>query len=515
MALAKGRRASRPMNRNTPQKTLGTALRARPSSSRPLSTTSSLYAATAAKQVTRTKKTPFVRIEGPSKAFKPITLGLRYLLPLTVVKRKTGGRNKAGRITASATVIRVEFDPRRSAHVALIRQLNPKTKQIFSYAVTPDGIHAGDVVESYRDGIPDGLVEGFVDLHRRGQTATTEVTEPLPVKGARVPPAEPEEGSVARLEAELAALEAVAEQAALEAAALHVAEEVEDGRMSTRQAGSALDVVAARSRYPTHNEHQAGNVLPLQLLRTGVHVHNISLHSYGPGKLAEVVLHEEDGKYSHVKLQSGDVRKIGQEGCATIERVSSEHWKGRQLGKAGRSRNLGIRSHVRGVAMNAVDHLHRGGRGKSKGNKHPRSIYSWLAKHQRTRKPGPRGNKSANRMAEHERPTGFEKPGGAKRKLFWIQTQFAWYTTFVPAIVTHHLVAASGVPAHRGADSGLILAELRASARQQPSEETQTSLQTCFPGCLLAVSINLLKHLGSLPLLYWGSAADYSFRLSP
>lgn len=72
---------------------------------------------------------------------------------------------------------------------------------------------------------------------------------------------------------------------------------------------------------------------------------------------------------------------------------SKEH-QFRQLGKAGRNRWLGRRPHVRGAAMNSVDHAHGGGRGKSKGNKHPRSIYGTL-QHVRTRRPKDKdGNKA-------------------------------------------------------------------------------------------------------------------------
>ncbi|EJU02867.1 hypothetical protein DACRYDRAFT_115847, partial [Dacryopinax primogenitus] len=475
---------------------------ARPSCSRSLSTTSLCSAAVAVaptritasmKQLLPPKKSPFVRIDGPYKVYKPLTPSIRHrrdvynphlytgapIRVLTVAKRKTGGRNKAGRITVRSVgggarqririvdfkrsepgkcdVIRIEFDPRRSAHIALIRQRNPKAKQVFSYILAPDGIRAGDVVESFRYGIPDGFVEGFIDERKsipppkedkgrnRGEkhTAPAVVEEPSLSK-----PKEPEydEDSVAELEAELAALEAAAEQEALEAQALKAEHEVEEGGAlppveeleesieaedGAGTEGEFLpDPAAALDRTPPQGaidaqpdfqqpaqpvsrlnpavqakmaEHvrgatattsqlalgvlrmttiKPGNVLPLRLIPRGVQIHNISLHPYGPMKLVrsagsygEVVVHEPDGKYSHVRLQSGEVRKIGQECCATIGKVSNEHWKGRMLGKAGRSRRLGIRPHVRGVAMNAVDHPHGGGRGKSKGNKHPRSIY--------------------------------------------------------------------------------------------------------------------------------------------
>ena len=85
---------------------------------------------------------------------------------------------------------------------------------------------------------------------------------------------------------------------------------------------------------------------------------------------------EEKGKMIKdvtVRLQSGEVRKVHRDACATIGVSSNPHWQFRQLGKAGRSRWLNIRPTVRGLAMNASDHPHGGGRGKSKGNVHPKS----------------------------------------------------------------------------------------------------------------------------------------------
>jgi len=88
-----------------------------------------------------------------------------------------------------------------------------------------------------------------------------------------------------------------------------------------------------------------------------------------------------------VKLKSGEVRKVSRDACATIGAASNPAWQHRQLGKAGRSRWLNIRPTVRGVAMNACDHPHGGGRGKSKGNKIPVSPWGKQAKSgKRTRK---------------------------------------------------------------------------------------------------------------------------------
>lgn len=73
---------------------------------------------------------------------------------------------------------------------------------------------------------------------------------------------------------------------------------------------------------------------------------------------------------------------------------SKEHQQ-EQIGKAGRARWMGRKPRVRGLAMNACDHPHGGGRGKSKGNKHPRSVYGWLTRGKRTRRPK---DKDGNKM---------------------------------------------------------------------------------------------------------------------
>jgi ribosomal protein L2 len=106
-----------------------------------------------------------------------------------------------------------------------------------------------------------------------------------------------------------------------------------------------------------------GNVLPLHLIPEGTIISSISLKTNGRGILVrsagsfgQLVAHEADGKkYSHVKLQSGEVRKVFKTCCATIGQVSNVLWRNRKLGKAGRSRWLGIRPTVRGVAMNRFE----------------------------------------------------------------------------------------------------------------------------------------------------------------
>ena len=346
------------------------------------------------------------------KTYKPITPGIRHLRRplnphlyegrplrlLTVALRKKGGRNSKGRITVRSRggghrrrirlvdfmrtepgphdVVRIEYDPNRSAHIALLRSRDPNVEgeKKWSYILACEGLRAGHVVESFRQGIPDGLVDGFVDSKRiRGKILAT------------------------------------------------------DGDPAAANASLAIGLLRARTVKP-------GNVLPLRLIPTGTIIHNIALNPDGrsilvrsAGSFGQVIVHEDNGRYSQVRLQSGEVRKVLQDCVATIGKVSNPLWKGRSLGKAGRARWLGRRPHVRGVAMNAyvtlilpdhatvlincfsVDHPHGGGRGKSKSNKHPRSIWGWQTKGKRTRKPGPKGPKGSNKMVIRERPRGVEK----------------------------------------------------------------------------------------------------------
>jgi ribosomal protein L2 len=155
-----------------------------------------------------------------------------------------------------------------------------------------------------------------------------------------------------------------------------------------------------------------GNFLPLNLIPIGTTIHSITLNPRGPAKMVrsagtfgQLVAFSARGgvtdSHAQVRLQSGEVRLVPSRCCAAIGSVSNKDHQHRRLGKAGRSRWLGRRPKVRGVAMNAVDHPHGGGRGKSKSNMHPRSIYGHLAKFARTRKPGTRGG---NKMVIRERP---------------------------------------------------------------------------------------------------------------
>ena len=236
---------------------------------------------------------------------------------LTVAKRGTGGRNNTGKITCRhrggghrrririidyerwepglQTVVRIEYDPGRTGHIALIR--HDETGKL-TYILAAEGLRAGDKVESFRRGIPQGLFDKMGGKIDPGILATETIVK--------------------------------------------------------------------------------GNCLPLRLMPINTVVFAIGLDPRkgakfcrAAGACAQVLNHE--GEYSVCKIKSGEIRKFKTNVCATVGVMSNEAHLHVKFGKAGRKRWLGIRPTVRGVAMNACDHPHGGGRGKSKGNKHPRS----------------------------------------------------------------------------------------------------------------------------------------------
>lgn len=301
------------------------------------------------------------------RTYKPRTPGIRHLRrpvndhlwkgrpvhKLTFPKRGQGkgGRNNTGRVTVRHRggghkrririvdfartapgphlVERIEHDPGRSAHIALVRS---QETQKLSYILAAEGMRAGDVVQSYMSGIPEDLWKSM---------------------GGTVDPG----------------------------------------------------VLAARTAW-------RGNCLPLHMIPVGTLIFNVGLRPGKGGQLcrsagtyatviskgsdtktrANEVETQEDGtevqkplsqrekqkqdriaQHVTIRLQSGEVRLIHKDCCATVGVASNPNHQYRQLGKAGRSRWLNIRPTVRGLAMNAMDHPHGGGRGKSKGNVDPKS----------------------------------------------------------------------------------------------------------------------------------------------
>lgn len=178
------------------------------------------------------------------------------------------------------TVDRIEYDPNRSAHLALVTRETTGEK---SYIIAADGMREGDVIQSYRAGIPGDLLKSM---------------------------------------------------------------------------GGVMDpgMMAAKTAF-------RGNCLPIHMVPLGTQVYNVgstkgkgAVFCRSAGTFATVIAKDEVGNKVRdvtVRLQSGEVRKVASDACATIGVSSNPHYHFRQLGKAGRSRWLNIRPTVRGLAMNA------------------------------------------------------------------------------------------------------------------------------------------------------------------
>ena len=244
---------------------------------------------------------------------------------LTVPKKKTAGRNNTGKITirgrggghkqrvrlvdshrlqpGKQTVVRIEYDPNRSGHIALVK--HNETGDL-SYILAASGLRAGDVVESFRAGLPTDFLNEMKETNNG---------------------------------------------------------EIDDALLTSRIM-------------------QRGNCLPLNMIPVGSIIHNIGLHPNGRGQLVRsggtfarlLSKHPKENKVI-VKLSSGEHRYINIKCQATLGVVSNKEHKSISWGKAGRSRHRGFRPQVRGVAMNACDHPHGGGRGKSKSNKVSQSMW--------------------------------------------------------------------------------------------------------------------------------------------
>jgi large subunit ribosomal protein L2 len=133
-----------------------------------------------------------------------------------------------------------------------------------------------------------------------------------------------------------------------------------------------------------------GNALPIRKIPVGTQIHNIELKIGKGGQLirsagASALLAAKEDDYAQIKMPSGEIRRV-HVGCyATIGQVSNADHKNLSIGKAGRSRWLGRRPKVRGVAMNPVDHPMGGGEGRSSGGRHPCTPWGTPTKGYRTR----------------------------------------------------------------------------------------------------------------------------------
>jgi len=257
------------------------------------------------------------------KKLKPTTPGTRFKSnftfdeitkstpekSLTTALRKSGGRNNLGRITARhiggghkrryrkidfkrdkhgvpAKVFSIEYDPNRSARIALLHYADGEKR----YIIAPNGLKVGDKISS----------------------------------------------------------------------------------------GSGSEIVV-------------GNSLPLKEMPLGSFVHNVEIKVGKGGQLgrsagSSLQLMAREGNFAQLKLPSGEVRMININCMATYGMVGNSEHENISLGKAGRTRWLGKRSYVRGVAMNPVDHPMGGGEGKTSGGGHPVSPWGQKAKGLKTRK---------------------------------------------------------------------------------------------------------------------------------
>lgn len=133
-----------------------------------------------------------------------------------------------------------------------------------------------------------------------------------------------------------------------------------------------------------------GNALPLQNIPVGTIVHNVEMKRGGGGQMARAAgayaqLIGKDQGYAQLRLNSGELRMVRAECMATVGAVSNPDQQNVKFGKAGRSRWLGKRPSVRGVAMNPIDHPHGGGEGKTSGGRHPVTPWGKPTKGKRTR----------------------------------------------------------------------------------------------------------------------------------
>ncbi len=135
-----------------------------------------------------------------------------------------------------------------------------------------------------------------------------------------------------------------------------------------------------------------GNHLPLRQMPLGTALHNLEVKLGKGGQLIRSAgtagqLVAKEGLYAQVRLPSGEVRKIHRDCWATIGQVGNIEYENITIGKAGRTRWMGIRPTVRGVVMNPIDHPHGGGEGKSgQGNPHPVTPWGVPTKGYKTRK---------------------------------------------------------------------------------------------------------------------------------
>lgn len=305
------------------------------------------------------------------RTYTPRTPGVRHLRrpvndhlwkgrpvhKLTFPKRghAKGGRNNSGRVTVRHMggghkrrvrtvdflrmdpgphlVERIEYDPGRTAHIALLRS---KDTNKLSYIIAADGMRAGEVVQSYMSGIPEDLWKSMGGTVDPGVLAARTAWRGncLPLHMIPV-------GSLV----------------------FNLGLRVGKGGQLCRSAGTYATVIAKGS--DSRQKDLDDGSAPTE---------EKTLTSWEKQKQAnEKQRQDRLAQHITVRLSSGEVRLIHRDCCATVGVASNPNYHYTQLGKAGRARWQNVRPTVRGLAMNAMDHPHGGGRGKSKGNVDPKS----------------------------------------------------------------------------------------------------------------------------------------------
>lgn len=298
------------------------------------------------------------------RTYKPTSPGLRHLkrpvnnhlwkgrpfLPLTYPKKgqSRGGRNHSGKITVRHRggghkrrirvvdyerwipgphiVERIEYDPNRSAHLALVIE---QVTGIKSYILAPEGMRAGDIVQSYRAGLPQELLDSMGGIIDPGILAAKTAWRGNCLPLHMVPPG---------------------------TTVFNIGNNPRFGGIFCRSAGTYGIVMSKDDAKKKQLEMQKAK---LKKIRKTVKPAEEGRKEEWEDEGVQATKHKEavldsldEDQWIHVKLQSGEVRKINKNSCCTIGVASNQHWHLRQLGKAGRSRWLGIRPTVRGVAMN-------------------------------------------------------------------------------------------------------------------------------------------------------------------
>ena len=287
------------------------------------------------------KGRPLHRLTFPKKGHG---LGGRNMTGHVVVRHRGGGHKRRIRTVdfgrkegGKHLVERIEHDPGRTAHIALVCNLQTGER---SYILAAEGMRAGDKVESFRPGLPKSLVEEMGGTMDQGVIASKTAHRGNCLKLGMIP---------------------------VGTTIFNITPDAKSIGKICRSAGTHGIIVG-----------KGEDIVQKEMIKVIGDTGNLDLSSLTSEQLRKF---EKAANYVTVKLSSGEIRLIDKEAVATIGVASNVNYKYTSLGKAGRARWLGIRPTVRGLAMNAMDHPHGGGRGKSKGDRIPSSPWGKQVSH--------------------------------------------------------------------------------------------------------------------------------------